>query len=221
MSQRATTVLTISRHLGSGGSYIGQEVARRLGMRYADREILRGAAASLGANEADLEAREETVVGFWESVLRSFSLGGADTTFAPPSLAAVYERDVFALESRVIREIASRFDAVIVGRCGFHVLADHPGTINVMVHAPKAWRRERVMQVFGIAEAAQADELIERSDFQRGRFIRTFTGREWTDALAFHLCIDTSLTGLDLASDLVTSLVSRGRKRLAGSAGGA
>ncbi len=103
MTQRPTTVLTISRQFGSGGSYIGQEVARRLGMRYTDREILQKAAAVLGAREADLEQREETVAGFWESVLRSFSFGGPDTTFVPPPLPTLYDQDFFRLESRVIR----------------------------------------------------------------------------------------------------------------------
>jgi cytidylate kinase len=126
MSERSTTVLTISRQLGSGGSYIGQEVARRLGMRYADREILQQAAAAAGLREGDLEGAEEKAGGFWHSVAHSFSLGGPDTTFVPPPPSAVYEEDVFKIESRIIREIASQFDTVIVGRAGFHVLAGHP-----------------------------------------------------------------------------------------------
>ncbi len=219
MGQQPTTVLTISRHLGSGGSYIGQEVARRLAMRYADREILQRAATTLGASEVDLETREETVASFWESVLHSFSLGGLDATFVPPPLPSVYDRDVFELESRIIREIAGRFDAVIVGRCGFHVLADHPGAIHVMVHARRDWRRERVMQVYGITDPSQAEELIERSDSQRERFIRTFAGKAWTDARAFNLCIDTSSTGLGVASELVTTLVA-GQMELARAARG-
>ena len=37
MRERPTMVLTISRQLGSGGSFIGQAIANRFGLRYADR----------------------------------------------------------------------------------------------------------------------------------------------------------------------------------------
>lgn len=213
MSERSTTVLTISRQLGSGGSYIGREVARRLGMRYADREILQQAAAAAGLREGDLEGAEEKAAGFWHSVVHSFSLGGPDTTFVPPPLSALYEEDVFKIESRIIREIASQFDTVIVGRAGFHVLAGHPGLVNVMLHARRAWRVERVMQVYGMEDTAEAEDLVDRSDRQRASFIRTFTGRHWTDARLFDLCVDTSSVGLEPATEMVLELVSRRMKR--------
>jgi cytidylate kinase len=213
MSEKSTTVLTISRQVGSGGSYIGQEVARRLGMRYADREILQQAAAAAGVKEGDLAGAEEKAAGFWHSVVHSFSLGAPDTTFVPPPLSAVHEEDVFKIESRIIREIASQFDTVIVGRAGFHVLAGHQGVVNVMLHARRAWRVERVMQVYGVEDAAEAEDLVDRSDRQRASFIRTFTGRDWTDARLFDLCVDTSSVGLELATEFVLELVSRRMKR--------
>jgi cytidylate kinase len=213
MNKRSTTVLTISRQLGSGGSYIGQEVARRLGMRYADREILQRAAAAAGVKESDLEGAEEKAAGFWHSVVHSFSLGGPDTTFVAPPLSAVYEEDVFKIESRIIREIASQFDTVIVGRAGFHVLVGHPGVVNVRVHARRAWRVERVMQVYRIEDTAEAEELVDRSDRQRASFIKTFTGRHWTDARLFDICLDTSSVGLELATEWVVELVSSRMKR--------
>ena len=49
-------VITISRQVGSRGSYIAVEVAKRLGWRYYDREILHQAAATVGlTSEADFE----------------------------------------------------------------------------------------------------------------------------------------------------------------------
>jgi cytidylate kinase len=213
MNQGSTIVLTISRQIGSGGSYIGQEVARRLGMRYADREILQRAAAAAGVGEGDLAGAEEKGAGFWHSVVHSFSLGGPDTTFVPPPLSSVYEDDVFKIESRIIREIASQFDAVIVGRAGFHVLAGHPGLVNVMLHARTSWRIERLMQVYDIKDRGEAEELVERSDRTRASFIRTFTGWHWTDARLFDLCIDASSVGLERATELVVELVSGRMKR--------
>jgi hypothetical protein len=57
--------------------------------------------------------------------------------------------------------------------------------------------------------------LVERSDRERVRFIRTFTGRHSTDARLFDLCIDTSSVGLELATKFVLEVVS-GRMRRRG-----
>ncbi len=46
-------VITIARELGSGGSYIGKQVARRLGYAYIDREVLQQAARELGLEETE------------------------------------------------------------------------------------------------------------------------------------------------------------------------
>ena len=43
--------VTIARLMGSGGSYVGRLVARRLGFKYIDREILYEAARRLGTDE--------------------------------------------------------------------------------------------------------------------------------------------------------------------------
>ena len=218
MNQGSTTVLTISRQLGSGGSFIGQEVARRLGMRYVDREILQRAAVESGLAEGDLEAADERAAGFWHAVSHLLTSGAAEAPYAAPAISATYEEGVFQLEQRVIREIAERFDSVIVGRAGYHVLAEHAGASHIMVHARMEWRVARVMEVFRVTDLRAAQEMVERSDRQRARFIRAVTGRHWTDARAFDLCIDTSTTGLETATNLVVALVSS-RKAATGSAG--
>ena len=52
------TVITMSRQRGSKGSYIALEVARRMDLRYLDREILDTVARQAGVQVAQLEAIE-------------------------------------------------------------------------------------------------------------------------------------------------------------------
>jgi cytidylate kinase len=207
MDRPTTTVLTISRQFASGGSFIGQAVAQRLGLRYTDREILAHAARESGIDEAHLELTEERAGGFWTIAFRQFAMGTAEAPYIAPPPRTLPEGDLFSLESRFIREIASRFDAVIVGRAGFHVLADHPGLVSVRIHAPLEWRVRRAMAVYGLDSERVARDALERSDQQRAKFVRKFTGRDWNDATAHHLCLDTGALGLDLAVELVTKLV--------------
>ncbi len=203
-----TTVLTISRQLGCGGSFIGQTVAKRLEMRYADGEILERAAQAAGLLEGDLAPIEERSTGFWGRVLESLAMGAPDTALAPPVRPSVSAARLFEIESTIIREIAASCDAVIVGRAGFHILAGRPGVTNVMLHARLPWRIRRVMDVTGVATPDEAATMIEASDRRRAQFTHTVTGMCWTDACAFDLCLDTSAAGLDVAVEVVATLVA-------------
>ena len=208
MDRPTTIVLAISRQFASGGAYIGKAVAQRLGLRYTDREILAQAARASGVSEAELEDREERAVGLWKLAFRQFSMGPPEAPFVAPPLPTLHERDLFTLESRIIGEIASHYDAVIVGRGGFYVLRNHPGLLSVRVHAPLQWRVRRAMEAYGFPSEAAAVDAIQRSDKQRDKFVRTFTGRDWDEASAHHLCLDTGAIGLELAAELVTTLVA-------------
>lgn len=208
MDKEATTVLTISRQLGCGGAVIGQAVAKRLGMRYADGEILERAAKASGLLEGDLAPVEERSPGFWQRVLESLAMGAPDTALAPPIRPSVSATRLFEIESTIIREIAASCDAVIVGRAGFHVLAGRQGVTNVMLHARLAWRIRHVMERFGLATPDEAAAMIETSDRRRAQFVRAVTGTCWTDACAFDLCVDTSAAGFDVATEIVTTLVA-------------
>jgi cytidylate kinase len=213
MAQPTTIVLAISRQFASGGSYIGQAVAQRLGLRYTDRDILARAAAESGLSEEELRAAEERAGGFWSNAVRQYSIGAPEAPFIAPLARPLFERDLFRLESAIIREIAARFDAVIVGRAGFYVLADYPGLVSVRVHAREEWRARRAMTVYGLQSEQEARELLRHSDRQRAKFIRTFTGRDWNDAAVHHLCVDTGVLGLEVATEIVVQLVAR---RMAG-----
>ena len=208
MERPTTIVLAISRQFASGGAFIGQAVAKRLGLRYTDREILEQAARASGVSEAALAEREERAASALELAIRQYSLGPPEAPFVAPPLPALEERDLFALESRIIREIANRHDAVIVGRGGFHVLAGHPGLISIRVHAPLEWRVRRAVEIYGFKSRKEAEEAITRSDKQRVKFVRAYTGRDPDDACAHDLCVNTGAVGLELAADLVTSLVA-------------
>ena len=67
MEESTPFVVTISRQLGSGGSYIGQSIAKQLGIFYADREIIRQTAQKLSMNEHNVELRDESLLSFWNS----------------------------------------------------------------------------------------------------------------------------------------------------------
>ncbi len=215
MSRSSTVVLAISRQLGSGGSYIGQGVARHLGLKYVDKEILQKAAALLGRQDDDLEQLEERVANAWVRLTRALSIGPPDGLFTPPRPASsVYEEDLFRIERQVIREIAARENCVIVGRAGSFVLREHPGVIRLFVHAPEAWRAENLMTSMKDQDRQAIVNLIRRTDRDRARFVQAVCGCDWSNACHYDLTLDPARVGLDAAVDLVATVVQRRMKDL-------
>lgn len=202
-------IVTISRQLGSGGAFIGQEVARSLGLRYVDREILGEAAKMLKEDPTVLARREERVSSFMENFFNAMALGSPDTGYIPPPFRLIYDQQIFNAEAAIIRQVAETESAVIVGRGAYHVLKGHPGLLNIFLHAPKELRHKRLMAIYKLDNPADADAMIQDSDNSRKKFIEKVTKASWSDALNFHLCIDTGKTGLSVAVKTISKIVMR------------
>ncbi|MGD0230632.1 MAG: cytidylate kinase-like family protein [Syntrophorhabdales bacterium] len=195
MAKQGHRVLTVSRQMGSGGTYVGYQVAKALGFSYVDREILRRAAGLLNRDAMSLEEYEEKSCGFLQNFLRTLALGTPEAGYIPRD-RPVYDRDLFVLEGTIINEIVDKHDAVIMGRGGFHVLKGRPKTIHLFIHAPRDYRVGRVMKADRTADLRQARARVEESDRRRARFIKDMVGMEWTDARNYHLCIDSSVVDI-------------------------
>lgn len=201
--------ITISRQMGSGGDYIGYELAKALGFVYVNREILRQAARLLKKSTTSLERYEEKSSGFISNILRAFAFGSPDTPYAPPVSRPVYEKELFTLESKIITEIVDKHDAVVIGRAGFHVLKDRANTAHLFIHAPLNYRVKRVMKADSTLDVQEAQAKVVESDKRRGKFIRDMTGTEWMDALNYHLSIDSSASELSNTVKIVLNFIEK------------
>jgi hypothetical protein len=80
--------ITIARQLGSGGSYLAQRLAHRLGFVYLDHQILEQAARELDTSGSELARREERTQSFWTKLLQTFATGCPEGIQSPPPLRA-------------------------------------------------------------------------------------------------------------------------------------
>ena len=209
MGEDARIAITISKQMGSGGSYVGYLVAKELGFKYIDREILRQAAEHLGTKVSALENHDERSCGLIDSLVRAFTFGTPEAAYVPPMSRPVYDKDLFTLESGIMNEIADRCSAVIAGRAGFHVLRERPGVIRVFFHAPIEFRVQRVMRAQPVADVAEVRAKVEESDRRRSKFVRDMVGVDWTDARNYHLCIDSSCVGFAASADMIIKLATK------------
>jgi cytidylate kinase len=204
------TIVAVSRQFGSGGARIGKALAQRLGFTYADREILAEAARTLELHATDLEPLEERSASLWERMGTLFALGSPDTPFIPPTLPRVTEAQLFTVERTIIESIASHGNAVIVGRGAAHILPASPGVLRVFLHAPLARRIEIAMEEYGFATRSEAEAVVRDSDSRRASFVRSIArGRDWCDATAYDVTLDTGVVGLERSVDLLVDLVKQ------------
>jgi len=214
MEKTHNILITVSRQMASGGTYIAHAVARKLGFRCVDAEILHKTANFLGVDTRDAEVREERVSSFIEDIKRACTFGSPEAAYMPPPIKYVNDAELFEVETRIMREIAANCNAVIVGRAGFHVLKDQSGIVKVFIHAPLTFRMKRVMKTDKFINTDKAYSAIKESDRMKAKFIRQVAGVEWTDARNYHLCINTFATGFDAAIDMIIKLVERIRYSL-------
>jgi len=207
MGTPGRVLVALSRQMGGGGAYVGQAVARELGVRYVDREVLEEAAKILGRDHAELESLEERVTSLWSRMAGVLAWGAPEAAYVPPPMPSLYEDDLFAVEAGIIRGIAAREDAVFVGRGAGWILRAEAGLLTVFLHAPEAIRVERVMRDYSIADRAAAEELVRGSDRQRSRFLQSLGGASWLDLSRYHLSLDTGAVGLDGAAAVITGIV--------------
>jgi cytidylate kinase len=208
MKEKQFTIITISRQMGSGGTYIGYLAAKELEFKYFDREILQQAANKLGIEPGMLEPYDGRSASLMENIVQSFCFSTPEMTTLPPLRKPVYSKDLFALESKIMTEVADCCNAVIIGRGGFSILKNRSDAIHIFVHAPLDYRIERIMKKQKIADKKEVQKMIEESDHERTKFIRNMTGTDWCDARNYHLCIDSSVVGFSDCVKMITKLVN-------------
>lgn len=173
---RPGVIITIAREHGTAGKHIGQLVAQQLGIPCYYKEM-----TALAAQESGLA--KEFISGLHSdenAVMRELYL----------STSAV--RQAVLAQEKAINLIADQGSCVIVGRAADYVLRNRPDLVRIFLHAPRAYRVQKVMEMYGDTEQ-EGKKSIARSDTARSAYYKSISGHEWGDPHQYELSIDTSL----------------------------
>lgn len=200
-------VINIGRQLGSGGKAVGEAVARRLGIKVYDKQLINLAAEQSGICPEIFERVDEkesrnlfaTFIGYLRSPFVGSEYAGNN----------VLSNDaLFKIQSDVIRDLAARESCVFVGRCADYILRDHPRAVNVFIAAGRADRCQRLCRQHGIT-SAEAEALIDHADTRRAAYYNYYSWGRWGEAATYHLCVDSSALGVDGTTEFVLEFVAR------------
>jgi hypothetical protein len=233
-ADRRMPLVTIAWQYGSLGDEIGQAVARKLGVRYVDREIINALAQRMGTPEevvSDIENKSPSLAKrVADAIIQAFADGSRLaplTGVVPPPILSPsgealtdeeLEPQVFTFDvndslylnfvRQVVREIAQGGNAVIAGRATHLLLRDMPGALHVHVVAPIEIRIERIMEDRACTREA-ADKLARDADHARESYASRFYHSRWSDPTQYHLTVNTGLLTTTEARDVIVSALGQ------------
>lgn len=185
-------VITIARQYGSGGRTVGEMLAKRMGIHFYDKELAKLASEESGINEALFVNTDEKVKGLFHIGKGPYS----GQLISPKSDDFTSEENLFNYQAKVIRDLAARESCVIMGRCADFILKDYENVLSVFVHAPKDFCMEQAALKQSMT-GKDLERFITKTDKHRADYYKVHTGREWTDARNYDLCLDSSKLGFE------------------------
>ncbi|ADV45258.1 AAA family ATPase [Bacteroides helcogenes] len=202
-------VVNIGRQLGSGGREVGEKLAARLGIDFYDKELIRLASEESGLCREFFEKADEKtsqgIIGGLFGMRFPFISDGAI-----PATNCLSNDALFKVQSDVIRRLAEEKSCLFVGRCADYILRDNPRCANIFISCSHEERVRRLRQIHSISEHA-AEEMMNKADKRRSEYYNYYSYKMWGVAATYHLCIDSSVLGIDGTVDLVEEFV---RKKL-------
>jgi cytidylate kinase len=200
-------VLTVSREYGSGGGEIAGVIARELGWRLLDKELIAEISRKEQVPDSEVEAFDEKVDPWIHRLTRSIWGLGADG-ISPVAPVDLFDAEKAArLAKQVIEEAHRMGNCVIVGRGSQCVLRGKEDVFHAFVYARRA---ERMRKIQGrVAPGTNVDALIRSIDDQRVEYIRLHYSQNWFNPHLYDILVD-SKGQTEKAAQLIISAMRMG-----------
>ncbi|MCD7927942.1 MAG: cytidylate kinase-like family protein [Oscillospiraceae bacterium] len=187
-------VVTISRQFASMGRTIAQQMSTTLGIKFYDRDIVDETAKRTGQTVSEVSSIEEQGASPFSNHRYPLDLG----------LLSLHKQ-IFEVQSNIIRDLASKESCIIVGRCADSVLKDFPRCLNIYVYAPREERLKNCVERLSMDPKKAKDTLtfMDRArELYRARFAGTKNAMEHQ-----HLMIDSSHFGPEATAQILCTVV--------------
>lgn len=179
-------IISIGRQHGSGGREIARLLARELGIKCYDKEIVDEA-----AKHSDFS--RDLINAYDEKRMSAFMLHaggyGLNENFR-------LNMQVVSAQFDAIRKIASKGDCIFVGRCADYILRDHSDLVSVFILGDMDERLKCLERRQGL-DVATARKKIKEVDKDRSSFYKYYSDQVWGDAQNYDLCINSSRLGVE------------------------
>ena len=183
----AKKIITISREFGSGGRFIGEEVAKKLGIAYYDKNIIGQIAEKSGLSPEYIQENAELSP---KKGLFAYAFSGRDIT------GKSVEDMVYEAQRNIILDLAEKEPCVIIGRNADYILKDRDDVLNVFIHGDIPEKIQRITGLYNVEEK-EAVKMMADTDKRRRTNYNFYTDQSWGKASNYTLCLNSSQLGYD------------------------
>ena len=193
----AKKIITISREFGSGGRFIGEEVAKKLGIAYYDKNIIGQIAEKSGLSPEYIQENAELSP---KKGLFAYAFSGRDIT------GKSVEDMVYEAQRNIILELAEKEPCVIIGRNADYILKDRDDVLNVFIHGDMPEKIKRITGLYNVEEK-EAVKMMADTDKRRRTNYNFYTDQNWGKASNYTLCLNSSQLGYDRCEMIIMECV--------------
>ena len=193
----AKRIITISREFGSGGRFIGEEVAKKLGMAYYDKNVITEIAEKSGLSPEYIQENAELSP---KKGLFAYALAGRDIT------GKSVEDIVYEAQRKVILELVEKEPCVIIGRNADFILKDRDDVLNVFIHGNMPEKMQRISCLYNVS-GQEAVKMMADTEKRRLANYNFYTEQKWGKASNYTLCLNSSELGYDRCEAIIMECV--------------
>jgi len=205
-------IITVEREYGSGGAMIARQLAERLGWKIWDEELTAEIARVANVDSRAAARCDERRDPFLYRLFKVYARGSYERSLAIGE-SRVFDTDCMVeVLHKVIEDVASRGNCVIVGRGSAYILRNRSDAFHTFVYAPLDEKIRRVMTLGKTEEEAR--KLVEEIDAERAEFIRHYFGAQWPARRLYNVMINTKF-GDELVVEMILESVAALERRSA------
>ena len=193
----AKRIITISREFGSGGRFIGEEVAKKLGIGYYDKKIINQIAEKSGLSPDYIQESAELSP---KKGLFAYAFAGRDIT------GKSLEDMVYEAQRKVILELVDKESCVIIGRNADFILKDRDDVLNVFIHGDTPEKIQRITRLYNVEEQKVVKMMVD-IDKRRMANYNFYTNQKWGKADNYTLCLNSSQLGYDRCEKIIMECI--------------
>lgn len=183
-------LLTVNREFGSGGGRIAQTIAKWLGWKLLDRDIIDAIAYAAHVDPRVVKHYDEHVDSWLRRINQQAMRGAALAAGLELGEDSVFDaEEMVKLTEKIVEQAYAEGNCVIVGRGAQCLLQHKPQAYHVFVYAPL---KERILRLRERLEpGANVEERIRTVDGERIKYLQQYFGKSWCQPHLYDLMISS------------------------------
>ena len=179
-------VITISREYGSGGHYVGELLAKRMGINFYDKNLINLISEKSGLSKEYVRENDQKLASF------KYEDNNDDR--------------IFIAEEKVIKDLAQNESCIIVGRCADYILKDNKDTIKVFLYSSSQDKVKRAVKYYNLEEDKALKE-INKINSERAKHYKYYTNRDWYDFANYDIALNVDYLGVEKTAELLEQII--------------